>query len=119
MNTLQQKFQEETNFDTNDILTGDRDREYIQWLEYKLSVDTGAKLTPKKPKREPMPKKAMALQGYYMTTDYAELVGLSKQAVSKSDHIYQPIEQAGRKWYKFDNGNKALGLGAVAGGAVV
>ena len=107
MNLLQTKFQKETNFDTNEILTGDRNNEYINWLESKLLIGESKKSPLKKSIKQTIPKKAMALQGYYMTSDYAKLVNLSKQAISKSDHIYHPIEQVGRKWYKYDNGELA------------
>lgn len=51
----------------------------------------------------------MALSGYYNTSDYARLLGLSKQAISKSDK-YKRINRHGRPWYKFDNGEKGQEL---------
>ena len=45
----------------------------------------------------------MALMGYYNTSDYAELIGLSKQAISKSDK-HAKINRHGRPWYKYDDG---------------
>ena len=37
MRELQKKFYSETSFDINDILTGDRNVEYIRWLENKIN----------------------------------------------------------------------------------
>ncbi len=55
-------------------------------------------------------KKEMAFIGYYTVSDYAPLKGVSKQLVSREYKKYEYVEYKNRRWFKFDNGERAVNL---------